>query len=712
MPESEWLKGPNDWLLGGNLLRQAWRIAKNTFLANEQDLRDWMAPVPDIADLANKVSAPGGDNAEYKARLDDQEMWIDYVADTGDDVETMQLLSSWFLADLWTDGTTVSREPSPGRPIALPAGAVLFLGGDTAYHVADEDTLRKRFSDPMKVGYAAAGKPLRPRSLFAIPGNHDYYDHLVGFNRLIRHAIPGTDNVLELFSVMARTQGASYTKLLLPFDWQLWAVDLGPHGLDGRQEAYFRPKHLGDLPVPARLILCTPSPAVVHRQVATTPPADEAYRRLVASTPHEWMASPTRDTVTHERALLHLSGDIHHYARYTGELDKAGVKTGVTCVVSGGGGAMLHPPVSDIGALPAVTTYPTPARAWREIGRELLLSRRTWWSGRLAWALVGLLLALGYGTRPPAAEDLVAPLILLGLTVGTVVSTVGLAFWMSAMKKKIKAEGRKLVGWPDDGRGRPADVVWRLKLYRRVILVFLVLSVIAMLTHPFFAHLKWEAINPVSTATVCVFTFGILVALLVGVMGFVAGMDHRTVGGKARFFPLAVIHTAVEVGAPLLAVLSGSWTAYAVYIGASVVVSGIARWYLGRGVERPSVPLVVLLWLAPAIVLAVLLRWDALALWAPPTLELAAAIFGMAVVGSALQFPLYLMVALALGGHNNEVGGTTRITKFKQWIRLTVTPDGVTAYVIGIDAMTERDTDGEPPSPRIVDTFRVTTGPR
>jgi hypothetical protein len=111
-------------------------------------------------------------------------------------------------------------------------------------------------------------------------------------------------------------------------------------------------------------------------------------------------------------------------------------------------------------------------------------------------------------------------------------------------------------------------------------------------------------------------------------------------------------------------------------------------------------------------VLAVLLRWDTLALWAPPTLELAAAIFGMAVVGSALQFPLYLMVALALGGHNNEVGGTTRITKFKQWIRLTVTPDGVTAYVIGIDAMTERDTDGEPPSPRIVDTFRVTTGPR
>jgi hypothetical protein len=712
MPPPAWLAGPNDWLLGTDLLRRAWRIAKNTFLANEQDLRDWMAPNPDVAELGAKVTAPGGADAEYKARLDTDVMWIDYVADTGDDVETMQLLSSWFLADLWTDGATVARAASATHATALPAGAVLLLGGDTAYHVADEATLRQRFADPIKVGYAEAGKPVRPRQLFAIPGNHDYYDHLVGFNRLVRRAIPGTTNVLELPTVIARTQGASYTKLLLPHGWQLWGVDLGPHGLDARQRAYFCPLDVVD--PPAKLILCTPSPPVVHHHVATKGEADGAYRELVGSTPPEWMARPTTDGAARDRALLHLAGDVHHYARYTAELTRAGATTSVTCVVSGGGGAMLHPPVARLGSITPRLTYPPPRAAWREIGRELLLSPRAWWSGRLLWVLIAAMMALAYATRPGDAFDLVPPAILFGTTVVTAAVAIAIAFWMSRIKQRIKAEGRRGLGWPDDGDGRapPATSVAKLIAYRQAVLALLVVAIVAFLVHPFLAHAWWDAINPVAPASVAVFTFGAMVIAVVVVLGGVAARDQRTGARKLVFLPLAIVHAVVELAPPGIAVLSRSWLAFAVYVAGAIAVSAIVRTLLVRGVERVSRFALIALWLAPAIAFAGLVRWDALDLFAPWSLALTGVIAGLAMIHAMVQLPLFLLVALAFGGHINEVAGTTRITKFKQWIRLAVTPAGVTAYVIGIDAMVERDTKTEASTasvPRIVDTFTIST---
>src|SRR5262249_15910533 len=121
----------------------------------------------------------------------------------------------------------------------LPLGAFLFVGGDTAYHVSDETTLRQRFVTPVNASCRARSEAHTPRPIFAIPGNHDYYDHLAGFNRLFRKPYPdGSTSVLGLTGFHS-TQEASYIKILLPHGWQLWGVDLQAHGVDYRQRMYF-----------------------------------------------------------------------------------------------------------------------------------------------------------------------------------------------------------------------------------------------------------------------------------------------------------------------------------------------------------------------------------------------------------------------------------------------------------------------------------------
>ena len=57
----------------------------------------------------------------------------------------------------------------------------------------------------------------------------------------------------------------------------------------------------------------------------------------------------------------------------------------------------------------------------------------------------------------------------------------------------------------------------------------------------------------------------------------------------------------------------------------------------------------------------------------------------------------YFGICFAFNGHNNEVGGAASIEEFKEFIRFRLTPEGLTAYVIALDAVSvvgERDKDG------------------
>jgi MFS family permease len=69
--------------------------------------------------------------------------------------------------------------------------------------------------------------------------------------------------------------------------------------------------------------------------------------------------------------------------------------------------------------------------------------------------------------------------------------------------------------------------------------------------------------------------------------------------------------------------------------------------------------------------------------WKSLGLCIVAAIIG--VFMSCVWFGWYLAVALLFNGHNNEAGGAARLQGYKQFMRIRLRQDDLTAYVIGFD---------------------------
>jgi hypothetical protein len=81
-----------------------------------------------------------------------------------------------------------------------------------------------------------------------------------------------------------------------------------------------------------------------------------------------------------------------------------------------------------------------------------------------------------------------------------------------------------------------------------------------------------------------------------------------------------------------------------------------------------------------------------------------------------IWFTWYLAVSARLNGHNNEVGGTARVTKYRQLIRFHVHPRGLTGYVIAVENHDEREAARCPDSNlafHLIDCFTIPVdGPR
>jgi hypothetical protein len=145
-------------------------------------------------------------------------LWIDFVADTGDDRDV-----SHGVAKMIFRPYEVVAGPD-GQRRTLPRGDVLLIGGDTAYPVATAEEIFARVIAPWNEalreadgapGEAKPGRSVPPSSIAAdapsprsrslapppsltrargrtrrvllgIPGNHDWYDGLDGFARMFR----------------------------------------------------------------------------------------------------------------------------------------------------------------------------------------------------------------------------------------------------------------------------------------------------------------------------------------------------------------------------------------------------------------------------------------------------------------------------------------------------------------------------------------------
>ena len=234
------------------------------------------------------------------------ELWFDFVADLGDGFDATYSVA-YLLAQ--------PRIELDGQQ--LPRGEILIMGGDQVYPTASGERYEDRCKGPYRSALPCPDDGIQP-TLYALPGNHDWYDGLTAFLRLFARRDGGQ------VGGWLTCQTRSYFAVQLPHRWWLLAIDAqGEAYLDDPQLEYFR-EIAKSLKPGDRVILCTPQPSWVQAEDA--PRAYDTLDYFVRT-----VVAPTGADVA-----LMLTGDLHHYARYA---QTDGERQLIT---AGGGGAYLY----------------------------------------------------------------------------------------------------------------------------------------------------------------------------------------------------------------------------------------------------------------------------------------------------------------------------------------------------------------------------------
>lgn len=261
------------------------------------------------------------------------ELWIDYVADVGDGGNpTYAVASCLAKQELHIDHVD---EP-------LPRGELLIFGGDGVYPTANADAYEERLVSMYRMAFKAGlsrrdstpESALRDRPhVFALPGNHDWYDSLVAFRQLFCSHVFNqrrfADDRTTRSGGWRTRQTVSYFTLKLPHNWWLLGVDLQlTHNIDINQLEYFETIAQG-MNAGDRVILCVPEPFWVK---------SIKYQRVTTKFEEKEKSIEALERFFLDQGVeikLYLAGDLHHYRRFE--------RDGVHKITAGGGGAFLHP---------------------------------------------------------------------------------------------------------------------------------------------------------------------------------------------------------------------------------------------------------------------------------------------------------------------------------------------------------------------------------
>ena len=295
--------------------------------------------------------SPSEEFHDYSQLGDD--FWVDYISDLGDGFNSTYTVAHLLgQAHLTIDGQD------------LPRGKMLIMGGDEVYPTPELEEYNNRLKGPYRAAYPDEEPdihvlpnpddmkifksedlpPPPPRKeakdkfplLFAIPGNHDWYD--------------GLTNFIKLFTQQRRIgnwqtiQKRSYFAIKLPNDFWIWGTDVQLNSdIDQPQRKYFEHIAKYHMANGSKVILCTAEPAWVYK---ATYRENSSYDRLsffersYIKNDKGWISTPEEPHKSH-RLVATLTGDLHHYARYSE--DSADGTEFNHRITAGGGGAFLHP---------------------------------------------------------------------------------------------------------------------------------------------------------------------------------------------------------------------------------------------------------------------------------------------------------------------------------------------------------------------------------
>lgn len=299
-----------DWLHPAQLARTGLKAAIASTFGSYADKRELQAALAHV------------EGADDKYELENGELWFDYTADLGDGFDATYSIARLLASDLPLHGTETKR------------GRFVILGGDQVYPTAARDEYQNRFIGPYR-----AAHPFEPHrvdghiapAMYALPGNHDWYDGLTSFLRIFCQR--KGDRTGRWIGGWRTRQRRSYFAIELPDNWWIWAVDSQLESdMDHPQLMYFdhlateMKKKDGE----QKIILITAEPSWVNcrgkEAAATCRNYPEAYKTL----------AHFEKTYIHANGFqlkLVLSGDLHHYVRYE--------SPHTTRITAGGGGAFL-----------------------------------------------------------------------------------------------------------------------------------------------------------------------------------------------------------------------------------------------------------------------------------------------------------------------------------------------------------------------------------
>ncbi len=363
------------WFGPLQLLRTAPEVAAGTVFGRNADAR--LIEALSHASAGDGRDGPGGtlDPQRYDYSRDATPFWIDYVSDTGDGWDATYTVAYHVAQDelLLTrreSEPVASAQPAESGP-ATRRGRLLILGGDEVYPFARRDEYDDRLVLPFSCAFPKTHShdgepPAEVPRVFAIPGNHDWYDSLTSFTRLFC--------AKAWFGGWFAPQERSYFALKLPANWWLVGTDIQlGHEIDGPQRAYFERIAQRDMRPGDRIILCHAEPHWIYETIYPGQYDSRTVRELEA-------------VFCDQTVAVFLAGDLHHYRRHENA-------AGIQKIVAGGGGAFLHltdgPDDGVLRTAPEAQAVRVPEEQdARFLRRKLYPSWwRSWW---LCWTVPGL----------------------------------------------------------------------------------------------------------------------------------------------------------------------------------------------------------------------------------------------------------------------------------------------------------------------------------
>lgn len=295
---------------------------------------------------------------------DKSTLWIDYVSDLGDGWKSTSTVAYY----LTKDSIDVTLPQEENKTVTLPRGNILIFGGDEVYPTA----VRKEYQNRLVMPYqmvAPNNAENRPY-LFALPGNHDWYDSLSAF-------IEFFCNAWDSYFADGRwwtPQNRSYFALKLPKGWWVLAVDVQLQSdLDFLQAKYFR--KIVELMQPGdRVILCCAEPYWMYNHMFKASRikyensnlkslVDLIDPRNVMNRKPGAEQSQEHASENNNHIALFLAGDLHHYMSVWNHENHD------LSITAGGGGAFLHPTHGSVatafqGSSYQTYSYPSKKRSW------------------------------------------------------------------------------------------------------------------------------------------------------------------------------------------------------------------------------------------------------------------------------------------------------------------------------------------------------------